>query len=152
MEWTFKHAYNSVGFGLRTFNPRPVWSPIFEFSAYGYIDRVRELILGGEASPYDVDPNGWTALHVSSMSGELYQYNYLSRHIQCAAAAHHAELCKMLIRFGAATDCVTVRQQTPLLLATATEHLSLRNERNRSENEPSSSLNTVRLLVEEGGK
>ncbi|KAH7360434.1 ankyrin repeat-containing domain protein [Rhexocercosporidium sp. MPI-PUGE-AT-0058] len=132
MEWTFKHSYNSIGFGLRTFNPRPIWSPIFESAAYGDIEKVRELILEGKASPYDVDPNGWTALHY-------------------AATTHHTELCKMLIRFGAATNCVTVLQQTPLLLATAIEHLSSRNERNRSENEPSSSLNTVRLLVEEGG-
>lgn len=50
---------------LKCFNLRPGWSPIFRHSAQGDINKVRELIEGGKASPYDMDEDGWTPLHVS---------------------------------------------------------------------------------------
>jgi hypothetical protein len=64
LECTFNQRYNSVDAGLYTFNLRPGWSPIFEYSSRGDVQNVRRLIEEGRASPNDVDPDGWTVLHV----------------------------------------------------------------------------------------
>jgi hypothetical protein len=65
LECTFKQRNGSIGAGLRTFNLRPGWSPIFEYASRGDLQGVRRLIEDGLASPNDVDPDGWTVLHVS---------------------------------------------------------------------------------------
>jgi hypothetical protein len=65
LEWTFGHQFNSIKAGIQCFNLRPGWSPIFEFCSIGDLESVRRLIEEGHASPYDIDPDGWTPLHVS---------------------------------------------------------------------------------------
>jgi hypothetical protein len=68
LEWRFGHQFNSITAGLQYFNLRPGWSPIFEFCSTGDLESVRRLIEEGHASPYDIDPDGWTPLHVSLVS------------------------------------------------------------------------------------
>jgi hypothetical protein len=64
LECSFNQRYNSIDAGFRSFNLRPGWSPIFEYSSRGDSQNVRKLIEEGLASPNDVDPKGWTVLHV----------------------------------------------------------------------------------------
>jgi hypothetical protein len=65
LECTLNQRYNSIDAGLQTFNLRPGWSPIFEYSNWGDVQNVMRLITEGLASLNDVDPDGWTLLHVS---------------------------------------------------------------------------------------
>lgn len=65
LECTFTQRNNSVDAGLRTFNFRPGWSPVFDYASRGNLQKVRNLIEEGLASPNDVDQDGWTVLHVS---------------------------------------------------------------------------------------
>jgi hypothetical protein len=65
LEWTFGHQFNSIKAGLQSFNLRPGWSAISEFCSSGDLESVLKLIEEGHASPYDIDPDGWTPLHVS---------------------------------------------------------------------------------------
>ena len=62
-EWTISRGY-CPQMTFKSFNLRPGWSPIFKYSALGDIQRVRQLIEEGSASPNDVDEDGWTPLHV----------------------------------------------------------------------------------------
>jgi len=69
LECTFNRKYNSIDAGIQTFNIRPEWSPIFKRASRGDMQGVRNLIADGLASPNDVDPEGWTVLHVSHIFG-----------------------------------------------------------------------------------
>ena len=64
LNFTLGCQYNSLRAGIQTFNLRPTTTPIFESCSLGDIDNVRMLIMQGKASPQDVDPDGWTLLHV----------------------------------------------------------------------------------------
>jgi hypothetical protein len=66
LEWSFSRQFQVIKAALQCFNLRPGWSPIFEFCKKGDIRNVRRLIEEGLASPNDVDPDGWTPLHVRS--------------------------------------------------------------------------------------
>ena len=46
------------------FNVRSYEAPIFEACSRGDVKGVKKLLSGGEASPFDQDPDGWTPLHV----------------------------------------------------------------------------------------
>jgi hypothetical protein len=74
LECTFNHRYSSIDAGLQTFNLRPAWSPIFEYASCGDLQAVRRLLEDGLASPNDVDPDGWTILHVSSIFLDFFLY------------------------------------------------------------------------------
>lgn len=74
LECTFNHRYSSLDAGLQTFNLRPAWSPIFEYASRGDLQAVRRLLEDGLASPNDVDPDGWTVLHVSSLFLDFFLY------------------------------------------------------------------------------
>ena len=74
LECTFNQRYTSIDAGLQTFNLRPAWSPIFEHASRGDLQAVRRLLEAGLASPNDVDPDGWTMLHVSSIFLGLFPY------------------------------------------------------------------------------
>ncbi|KAE9379389.1 ankyrin [Stipitochalara longipes BDJ] len=127
LECTFNRKYNSIDAGLQTFNMRPEWSPIFDCASHGDMQGMRRLIEDGLASPNDVDPDGWTVLHF-------------------AAAAHQASVCHMLLALGAVPDPVTKRQETPLLLATRSNC----QDEYRPVHDKSASINTLRVLVEQG--
>jgi Ankyrin repeats (many copies) len=66
LEWSFSRQFQGIKAALQSFNLRPGWSPIFEFCMKGDIRNVRRLIEEGLASPNDVDPDGWTPVHVRS--------------------------------------------------------------------------------------
>ena len=50
---------------IQTFRAVPYDSLFFDFCENGNLDGVRTLLDRREASPWDVDPEGWTPLHVS---------------------------------------------------------------------------------------
>jgi len=66
LEVSFSRILNTFSAHFQCLNLRPDWSPIFEFARLGDIQSVRRLIREGQASPNDVNPDGWTLLHVSS--------------------------------------------------------------------------------------
>jgi hypothetical protein len=74
LECTFNHRYTSIDAGLQSFNLRPAWSPIFEYASRGDLQAVRRLLEDGLASPNDIDPDGWTILHVSSAFLDFFLY------------------------------------------------------------------------------
>ncbi len=52
------------GLNLRSFYTCPDDALIFKFCSKGNVDAVRTLLDTGKASPFDVDEDGWTPLHV----------------------------------------------------------------------------------------
>jgi len=64
--WNFTRRFGALSAGFQTLNVRPGWSKIFHFAGNGEILAVQGLIEEGLASPNDVDPDGWTVLHVSN--------------------------------------------------------------------------------------
>jgi hypothetical protein len=74
LQCTFNQRHCSIDAGVQTFNLRPGWSPIFEYAYHGDLQGVKRLIEDGLASPNDVDPDGWTVLHVSAILLELLHY------------------------------------------------------------------------------
>jgi hypothetical protein len=49
----------------------PKNSPVFEYASLGDVEQLWNLFDKGLASPYDTNPNGWTPLHVRSLSASL---------------------------------------------------------------------------------
>ncbi|KAF4635034.1 hypothetical protein G7Y89_g3062 [Cudoniella acicularis] len=130
--WTIQNHCGSFSSGLQALHIRPHWSPIFEFAAKGDIQNVKILFEEDQASPNDVDPDGWTVLHH-------------------AAAGHHAAMCCMLIKLGARADCVTTKHhETPLLLCTGWESWSSHVVEHESGSDQNAILETVQVLVEQG--
>jgi hypothetical protein len=74
LECTFNQRYNSINAGIQTFNLRPGRSLIFDYASRGDLEGVKKLIGDGLASPNDVDPDGWTVLHVSSILLDFVLY------------------------------------------------------------------------------
>lgn len=79
--WFFKTAF-SVSYVRSTYsrltnlqfqiyNSRPGGALIFEFCSSGNVDGVKSLITRKDASPFDIDSDGWTPLHVRSLSNAL---------------------------------------------------------------------------------
>lgn len=114
------------------FNVRPYEAPIFEVCSRGDVEGVKRLLMGGEASPFDQDPDGWTPLH-------------------CAAQAHHYSLCKLLISQGANPNCTDSQRVSPLHLALSPRPhihpLEAGDDAGGDDDVP----RLVRLLVEFGG-
>lgn len=52
---------------FRTYNVIPQDSPLFKCCTGGNLQGVQALFSSGEASPFDVDNNGLTALHVGGL-------------------------------------------------------------------------------------
>lgn len=50
---------------LSIYNVRPSDAPIFRYANEGNIDAIKRLFQGNMASPYDVDEDGYSLLHVS---------------------------------------------------------------------------------------
>lgn len=59
---------------LSTFNIVPFSSPIFDLVKTGQLIEVKRLFRGQSASVFDVDPYGWTLLHVS-YDNAVYYYS-----------------------------------------------------------------------------
>jgi len=58
-------SYGDWQYNLRPFNMRDADSPIFLACRLGDFDQVRRLLDEGQASPFDVGPEGVTPLHAS---------------------------------------------------------------------------------------
>lgn len=78
LEWTLSRGYNSWCFGLQTFNLRPDSSLIFKYCLNGNIDGVKRLIEDSLASPYDVDSQGATPLHVCVQQYTVHTNGFLT--------------------------------------------------------------------------
>lgn len=61
----FMKASQGWQYKIQTFRAVPYDSLIFDFCEKGNLDGVRTLLGRREASPWDVNPEGWTPLHVS---------------------------------------------------------------------------------------
>ena len=59
------------GINIQPFNLRDEDSLIFEFCSKGNVDGIKSLFSRGEASPFDVDSDGWTPMHVSNRTQPL---------------------------------------------------------------------------------
>lgn len=92
LEWTVGYQYNSLKAAIQTFNLRPSKAPIFRLCSRGDIYAVRNMIGNGSASPFDVDRNGWTLLHVTSPRqstkevGSNFKFSMRLQDIMCSYA------------------------------------------------------------------
>jgi hypothetical protein len=64
--WAFHatKAFNGWDFSIRQYNVIPSDSLVFKYAQIGNNLGLQELFERGEASPFDCDERGWTALHV----------------------------------------------------------------------------------------
>jgi hypothetical protein len=60
-----RRAYSGWEYSLRSSAILPSASPVFQFSLAGDVDGLRQLFDTRTASPFDVDVDGYTPLHVS---------------------------------------------------------------------------------------
>jgi hypothetical protein len=67
---------------------------------------------------------------------------------QHAAAGHHSTVCQILIDMGTISGSLTIRQETPLLLAAKSD---CRRAERRPIYDEVACIDTVRVLVERGG-
>lgn len=73
---------------LRYFNAVPNNAPIFDYCKQGNVEVIQTLFQRGEASPWDVNEDGWTPLH-------------------WAARYRHRTLCQMLLECNSDTGALT---------------------------------------------
>ena len=68
--YTFTKYQTSCGwdFAFRTYTAIPHSSPIIQYSLSGDIQGLQNIFQSKQASPFVVDEDGWTPLHVSSMT------------------------------------------------------------------------------------
>ncbi|KAI9853313.1 MAG: hypothetical protein M1824_001343 [Vezdaea acicularis] len=101
---------------------------IFEFCSKGNIDGIMTLFSRGEATPHDVDPDGWTPMHY-------------------AAQTRNPKLCKFLAIQGASGNALDLSNCNPIQMSM---------KQNPYKRVPpqfvkrTSLLETVRVLVEYG--
>lgn len=79
--WFFKTAFSVscvqsnysrlTNLQFQVYNTRPDGALIFEFCSSGNVDGVKSLITRKDASPFDIDSDGWTPLHVGSPATPL---------------------------------------------------------------------------------
>jgi hypothetical protein len=67
--------FGSWKFGLRAYSVIPYRSPVIEHCRQGRLEEVRKMLLESSASTTDVDPSGWTLLHVGK---PRYIYNNIA--------------------------------------------------------------------------
>ena len=90
---------------------------VFEATALGYIDRLRERLTADPASATAFSPDGFTALHYAGFFGkveaareliaagasvDVYTKNpFANQPLHAAAAGRHLEVCRLLLGAGA---------------------------------------------------
>jgi ankyrin repeat protein len=103
---------------------------VFEASALGYIDRLRECLDEDPARSSAFSPDGFTALHLAAFFGkteaartligagaavDVYSRNEVDvQPLHSAAAGRHHEVCRLLIAAGADVNARQRRGITPL--------------------------------------
>lgn len=88
---------------MTIYNTVPENAPIFDLCARGDVDGVRDLLLGGSASIHDMDPDGFTPIHVrqrkfreSRMLTSHFSMPWTTRSPKCIAFLSmqvHSKLC-----------------------------------------------------------
>lgn len=103
---------------------------VFEATALGYIDRLRERLMADPGSATAFSPDGFTALHFAGFFGKLeaarelitagasvdvYTKNpFANQPLHAAAAGRHLEVCRLLLGAGADVNATQHGGYTPL--------------------------------------
>jgi adenosylhomocysteine nucleosidase len=103
---------------------------VFEATALGYIDRLREALTSDPASANAYSPDGFTALHYAGFFGKVeaareliaagaavdaYTTNaFANQPLHAAAAGRHLEVCRLLLGAGADVNATQHAGYTPL--------------------------------------
>jgi hypothetical protein len=100
---------------IQTFRPIPDDSLIFDFCKVGNVEGIKTLFSRGEASPWDVDSDGWTPLHVRSCTRRDRDVpddrrNMLTQ-IQVGAWHHQVNVCQLMVENGVAADTLTLNDE-----------------------------------------
>lgn len=103
---------------------------VFEATALGHVDRLRERLLDDAAAAQAYSPDGFTALHLAAFFGKpeaarlllehgadvaAYTRNSLANQpLHAAAAGRHIEVCRVLLSAGADVNATQHGGFTPL--------------------------------------
>ena len=103
---------------------------VFEATALGYIDRLRDRLMADPASAIAFSPDGFTALHFAGFFGkaeaarelisagasvDVYTTNaFANQPLHAAAAGRHLEVCRVLLGAGADVNASQHGGYTPL--------------------------------------
>lgn len=103
---------------------------VFEATALGYIDRLRERLMEDPGRAKAYSPDGFTALHFAAFFGkaeaartlldagagvDVYSVNELQvQPLHSAASGRHLEVCRLLIAAGADVNATQRHEFTPL--------------------------------------
>jgi ankyrin repeat protein len=103
---------------------------VFEASALGYVDRLRERLLDDAGAVAAFSPDGFTALHLAAFFGkpeaarillehgagvDVYTRNpFANQPLHAAAAGRHIEVCRVLLAAGANVNATQHGGYTPL--------------------------------------
>ena len=103
---------------------------VFEATALGYVDRLREALEADAASASAFSPDGFTALHFAAFFGkpeaarlllehgagvDVYTRNpFANQPLHAAAAGRHIEVCRILLAAGADANATQHGGFTPL--------------------------------------
>lgn len=103
---------------------------VFEATALGYIDRLRERLMADAAAATVFSPDGFTALHYAAFFGKLeaarellgagasvdvYTRNpFANQPLHAAAAGRHLEICRLLLGAGGDVNATQHGGYTPL--------------------------------------
>jgi uncharacterized protein len=103
---------------------------VFEATALGYVDRLRERLGSDPESASAFSPDGFTALHFAAFFGkpeaarlllehgagvDVYTRNpFVNQPLHAAAAGRHIEVCRILLAAGADVNATQHGGYTPL--------------------------------------